>query len=108
MHFKFKTKGVCCSQIEFDMSPVKSFANPDEVLPDEYMVYKIKFTGGCQGNLSFIAKQLTGFNSKYLIKLTKGHKCGSRPTSCMNEFSNCLEKAQEIMRGREWTIDDCV
>lgn len=107
MHFKFKTKGVCCSQIEFYLSPSCNFERT-EVVPHEYVVYKIKFTGGCQGNLSFIAKNLTGYTAKYLISICKGHKCGNRDTSCMNEFGNCLEKAQAIMDEREWTIDDYI
>ena len=106
MHFKFKTKGVCCNQIEFTLTPVLAVEG-DKVEPNCYVVTHIKFTGGCQGNLSFIAKWLTGYNVNYIVSITKNHKCGNRPTSCMNEFCNCLEKAKEIMDDREWTVDDC-
>lgn len=107
MHFKFKPKGVCCWQIEFALTPVANF-DRTEVVPNEYCVTHIKFTGGCQGNLSFIAKRLTGYTAACIIATTKRHKCGTRPTSCMNEFSKCLENAVEIMNDKEWTLDDCI
>jgi hypothetical protein len=107
MHFKFAPKGVCCRQIEFNLTPVKNFAD-NTVLPHEYCVHHIKFTGGCQGNLSFIAKNLTGYHADYLMRICQGHMCGNRGTSCMNEFGNCIEKAVAIMEEREWTVDDCL
>lgn len=107
MHFKFNPEGVCCRAIEFDLTPEKTWEG-DAVNPHSYVVHHIKFTGGCPGNLSFIAKYLTGFTADYLIKLCKGHKCGNRPTSCMNEFGKCLEKAVEKMEEREWTLEDCI
>ena len=106
MHFKFKPKGVCCWQIEFTLTPVANF-DRTEVVPNEYCVTHIKFTGGCQGNLSFIAKHLTGYTADYLISICQGHRCGNRGTSCMNEFGNCLEKAVATMNEKEWTLDDC-
>lgn len=107
MHFLFKPKGVCCSKIEFVLTPVLD-ATREAVDPHNYMVTHIKFTGGCQGNLSFIAKSLTGYTVDYLIRITKGHKCGTRPTSCMDQFGKFLEQAKEIMDEKEWTVDDCL
>ena len=107
MHFRFKPEKVCSSQIEFDLTPVK-YDDDDTVIPHKYCVHHIKFTGGCQGNLRFISKILVGYRADYLIGLCRGHKCGNRPTSCMNEFSKCLEKAIKIMDEREWTPDDCI
>lgn len=106
MHFRFKPEKVCSRQIEFVLTPVLN-SEGDAVEPNKYVVTHINFTGGCQGNLSFIAKWLTGYHADYLMNLTKNHKCGNRPTSCMNEFSKCLEKAIKIMDEREWTPDDC-
>lgn len=108
MHFRFKPEKVCSSQIEFDLTPVKYDDDDDTVIPHKYCVHHIKFTGGCQGNLSFISKILVGYRADYLMGLCRGHKCGNRPTSCMNEFSKCLEKAIKIMDEREWTVDDCI
>lgn len=107
MHFSFKPKGVCCQRIEFTLTPVLD-STGDAVEPNKYMVTHIKFTGGCNGNLSFIAKWLTGYTANYLISLCKGHKCGTRDNSCMNQFAVCLENAIEIMDDKEWTIDDCL
>lgn len=107
MYFLFKPKGVCCFKVEFVLTPVLD-ATREAVEPHNYMVTRIKFTGGCQGNLSFIAKSLTGYTVDYLIKITKGHKCGTRPTSCMDQFGKFLEQAKEIMDEREWTPHDCL
>ena len=107
MHFRFKPEKVCSQQIEFVLTPVLN-TEGDAVEPNKYVVTHIKFTGGCQGNLSFISKILTGYRADYLMNLLRGHKCGNRPTSCMNEFSKCLEKAIKIMEEREWTVDDCL
>lgn len=107
MYFLFKPKGVCCHQVEFHLTPVLD-ATREVVEPHKYMVTRIKFTGGCQGNLSFLAKWLTGYTADYLISLCKGHKCGNRPTSCMDQFGTILEKAKEIMDEREWTPHDCL
>ena len=107
MHFRFKPEKVCSQQIEFVLTPVLN-TEGDAVEPNKYVVTHIKFTGGCQGNLSFIPKILTGYRADYLMNLLRGHKCGNRPTSCMNEFSKCLEKAINIMDEREWTPNDCL
>ena len=107
MHFSFKPKGVCCWQIEFNLYPVLNF-DKTAVEPNNYCVSNIKFTGGCQGNLSFIAKCLTGYNVNYLVFLCKYHRCGNKSTSCMNEFAKCLEEAEKIMNEKEWTVDDCL
>lgn len=107
MHFRFKPEKVCSQQIEFVLTPVLN-TEGDAVEPNKYVVTHIKFTGGCQGNLSFISKILTGYRADYLMNLLRGHKCGNRPTSCMNEFSKCLEKAIKIMDEREWTPNDCL
>lgn len=107
MHFRFKPEKVCSQQIEFVLTPVLN-TEGDAVEPNKYVVTHIKFTGGCQGNLSFISKILTGYRADYLMNLLRGHKCGNRPTSCMNEFSKCLEKAINIMDEREWTPNDCL
>nr|DAR13241.1 MAG TPA: TSCPD domain [Caudoviricetes sp.] len=107
MHFRFKPEKVCSQQIEFVLTPVLN-TEGDAVESNKYVVTHIKFTGGCQGNLSFISKILTGYRADYLMNLLRGHKCGNRPTSCMNEFSKCLEKAIKIMDEREWTPHDCL
>lgn len=107
MHFRFKPEKVCSQQIEFVLTPVLN-TEGDAVEPNKYVVTHIKFTGGCQGNLSFISKILTGYRADYLMNLLRGHKCGNRPTSCMNEFSKCLERAIKIMDEREWTPNDCL
>lgn len=106
MHFLFKPRGVCCCKIEFVLTPVLDDTG-EAVDPHNYMVTHIKFTGGCQGNLSFIAKYLTGYKVDYLISILKGHKCGNRPTSCMDQFGKFLEKAKEIMDEMEWKRSDC-
>lgn len=107
MNFSFTPREVCCKRIDFTLTPVLD-ATREEVEPNNYMVTHIKFKGGCQGNLSFIAKSLTGYTVDYLIRITKGHKCGTRSTSCMDQFGQCLERAKAVMDAKEWTVDDCL
>ena len=106
MHFIFNPEGVCCKQIEFNLYPVLTFSRGG-IEPREYMITGIRFVGGCPGNLSYLAKSFTGYKISYLIKSLKGHKCGKRDTSCMDQFSKCLEKAEKVMNEKEWTVDDC-
>lgn len=106
MHFSFTPRDVCCKRIDFTLTPVLAVEG-DKVEPNCYVVTHIQFKGGCQGNLSFIAKTLTGYNVNYLISILKGHKCGTRSTSCMDQFGQCLERAKAVMDAKEWTPDDC-
>lgn len=84
----FNPTGVCNKEIQLTISP-------DGVIED------LKFVGGCPGNLSMIAKLLIGKKYTECMPLVKGHTCGSRPTSCMDQLAVMFEHVYEDLNGRQ-------
>ena len=82
MRYTYKTKGVCSSEISFDMD-------------DTGIVTDISFKGGCNGNLKAIARLTDGWKYSDIIARTEGNTCGFRPTSCADQFAKALAAAAE-------------
>ena len=82
MRYTYKTKGVCSSEISFDME-------------EDGTVKGIKFTGGCNGNLKAIARLVDGWRYTDIVECTRGNTCGFRPTSCADQLSKALLAAAE-------------
>ena len=82
MRYTYKTKGVCSSEIGFDMGADGKVSN-------------IKFTGGCNGNLKAIARLVDGWHYMEIVKRVEGNTCGFRPTSCADQLSKALLAAAE-------------
>ncbi|MBQ3081557.1 MAG: TIGR03905 family TSCPD domain-containing protein [Clostridia bacterium] len=82
MRYTYKTKGVCSSEISFDME-------------EDGTVKGIKFTGGCNGNLKAIARLVDGWRYTDIVERTRGNTCGFRPTSCADQLSKALLAAAE-------------
>ena len=78
MHYTYKTKGTCSSQIEFDIK--------------DDCIYNVSYTGGCNGNLKAIASLLEGEKVNTVIKKLKGITCGFRQTSCADQLAKALEE----------------
>ena len=70
------TEGVCSSKIEFDIQ--------DDI------IVKVKYTGGCDGNLKGICSLVTGMSPRDAVERLKGIKCGSRSTSCPDQLTKAL------------------
>ena len=68
MHYRYKTKNVCSSEINFDL--------------EEGKLHNVVFTGGCNGNLKAIGKLVEGMDADQVIALLKGNTCGPNFTSC--------------------------
>ena len=81
MRYSCKTKGVCSSEISFDL--------------ENGIVTNIKFLGGCPGNLKMISKILDGWKKEEIIKMCKGNLCGNRNTSCADQLATILEEVEE-------------
>lgn len=79
MHYKYKPYGVCSSNIEFDIN--------------DGFLSNVKFTGGCDGNLSAISKLVEGKNAKEVCKILKGNTCGNKKTSCADQLSQAIDEA---------------
>ncbi|MDF2803967.1 MAG: hypothetical protein K0S61_3870 [Anaerocolumna sp.] len=75
---KFKTSGVCCSDINFEI--------------EEGMITSVTFNGGCSGNASGLSKLLIGMPVDEVITKLEGTKCGKRSTSCPDQLSKALKE----------------
>ena len=78
-HYTYRPRGVCASQIRFDLEDGK--------------LYNIAFTGGCNGNLKAIGKLLEGADADYVVRTLKGNDCGGRGTSCADQLTKAVESA---------------
>lgn len=75
----YKTKGVCSSQISFDIADGK--------------VKNVAFVGGCHGNLQGISKLVEGMDVKEAISRLEGIRCGFKSTSCPDQLAKALKAA---------------
>ena len=79
MNYKYKTRGVCASTIEFELN--------------DGIVTNVIFYGGCNGNLKAISKLVNGMEAKQVIAILKGNICGFKRTSCADQLAIALEEA---------------
>lgn len=75
----YKTKGVCSSQISFDIADGK--------------VKNVAFVGGCHGNLQGISKLIEGMDVTEAIGRLEGIRCGFKNTSCPDQLAKALKAA---------------
>ena len=80
MHYRYKTKNVCSSEINFDV--------------EEGKLHNVVFTGGCNGNLKAIGKLVEGMDADQVIALLKGNTCGPNFTSCADQLTKAVEAAK--------------
>lgn len=79
MQYTYKPRGVCAASMEIS-------------LDDDMMVRKVRFTGGCNGNLQGIAALVKGMPAKEAVKRLKGIRCSGKPTSCPDQLAIALEQ----------------
>ena len=79
MNYTFKTKGVCASTINFELT--------------DGIVSSVSFIGGCNGNLKAISRLVEGMEAEKLVSILKGNKCGFKNTSCADQLSIAIESA---------------
>ena len=79
MKYKFKTRGVCASYINFELN--------------DGTVSNVSFNGGCNGNLKAISRLVEGMDAEKLIQTLKGNKCGFKGTSCADQLAIAIENA---------------
>lgn len=75
---KYKTSGVCCSDIEFEIQ--------------EGVIKTVSFNGGCAGNALGLSKLLAGMSVDEVITKLEGTKCGRKSTSCPDQLSKALKE----------------
>ena len=79
MNYTYKTKGVCSTQINFNL-------NGDRV-------HDVRFTGGCNGNLKAIGILVDGMTVDEIESKLRGNSCGGRPTSCADQLAQAVREA---------------
>ena len=79
MKYKFKTRGVCASYINFELNGG--------------IVSNVSFQGGCNGNLKAISKLVEGIKGEQVIDILRGNLCGFKGTSCADQLAIALRTA---------------
>jgi uncharacterized protein (TIGR03905 family) len=79
----FIPEGVCAKKIEFEV--------------ENGMIKKVKFDGGCMGNLNAISKLIEGMSVDKVIEKFKGNLCRNQ-TSCTDQLARALEELQDTSR----------
>ncbi len=79
MEYVFSTENVCSKQIQLEINDDK--------------ISNIKFIGGCDGNLTAIAKIVDGWTIEEIEEKFTGITCGRRPTSCADQLVNAVKEA---------------
>lgn len=79
MEYIYKTKGTCSTKIAVEL--------------DGDIIKSVKFTGGCNGNLSGISKIVEGMTVKDVVSKFNGIKCGLKSTSCPDQLSKAVQEA---------------
>ena len=65
---------------------------------DGKTIEAVDFEGGCSGNLAAISKLVAGRPTEEVADLLNGNLCGTRTTSCADQFSQALLQAMEKIR----------
>lgn len=78
MEMIYKTKGVCASQINFEV--------------EDGVVREVKFLGGCAGNSAGVSKLVEGMPIEEVIIRLEGISCGFKSTSCPDQLAKALKE----------------
>ena len=83
MEYIYTPKGVCSTQIIFDID------ESTNVIKD------LKVINGCNGNLKGISSLIKGMKIDDVISKLSGITCGFRPTSCPDQIATALKNYLE-------------
>lgn len=79
MTYTYKTKGTCSTEIEIEL--------------DGNILKKVKFYGGCNGNLQGISKLVEGLTVEEVAEKLSGIRCGFKRTSCPDQLAQAVIEA---------------
>lgn len=68
------------------------------VSDDGTTIENVEFTGGCNDNTKAVAKLVAGKPVDEIVLLLEGNDCNGRGTSCADQLTIALRKAQEQAR----------
>ncbi|MDD3313495.1 TIGR03905 family TSCPD domain-containing protein [Pseudodesulfovibrio sp.] len=74
-------QGVCAKEIDF--------------VVDNGSIDYVSFVGGCEGNHKAIASMVEGMNVQFVLDRFSGITCGSKSTSCVDQFCHALREYLE-------------
>jgi uncharacterized protein (TIGR03905 family) len=81
MQYQYKTRGVCASQILFEV--------------EDGVVHNVQFVGGCSGNTQGVARLVEGMTVEDAVSRMRGIHCGPKSTSCPDQLAQALEAATQ-------------
>ncbi len=81
MKFSYKTKGVCCAQMDIDIEDNK--------------INELIITGGCPGNSQGMSRIVQGMDIDEVIKRLEGIPCRNKGTSCPDQLATALKLYKE-------------
>ena len=79
MEYTYQPKGVCSVLLRFDI--------------DGDVITKVRFTGGCDGNLKAVGKLVDGMTVQQIEDKLKGNTCGRKSTSCADQLARAVRQA---------------
>lgn len=81
MEYKYKTRMVCSTEINFTL--------------DGDVVKNVSFKGGCNGNLKAVSKLVDGMTVSQIEEKLGGNTCNGRPTSCADQLAIAVRQAYD-------------
>lgn len=79
MHYTYKTRGTCSTQIDLEL--------------DGDVVTQVSFKNGCNGNLKAVSTLVQGLTVTEIEQKLKGITCGPRSTSCGDQLAIACREA---------------
>lgn len=80
MDYSYKTHGTCSAKIDFSID-------------ENGKLHNVKFTNGCNGNLSGISKLVEGEDAAKIAEKIEGTRCGMKGTSCPDQLARAIREA---------------
>ena len=80
MEYSYPMKGTCANLVQFE-------------LDGDQKLHKVRFHGGCNGNLKAIGRLVEGRDAGEVKDILAGNLCGNRNTSCADQLSLALQQA---------------
>ncbi len=84
MTYIYETKGTCSSEIEIEL--------------EGNIIKKVKFYGGCNGNLQGISKLVEGMTVEQVSEKFSGIRCGFKRTSCPDQLAQAVTEAYNAQK----------
>lgn len=79
MTYTFAVKGTCSREMTVE-------------LDENNVIGQLQVVGGCNGNLKGMASLVRGMKAEEAIARLRGIECGSKGTSCPDQFAQGLER----------------